>query len=125
MATTLPTHPMYKLFTVLGKNKGMVSKLYTFFLESSYVDLSLGRVWRSDCPDLDPDFDWREVWLNIKEASRNPDHQQIHFNYAHRTYLTPRKLYCMKALSDPFWSLCAMKTPGTFLHMMWDCPPVS
>ena len=77
MATTLPTHPMYKLFTVLGKNKGMVSKLYTFFLESSYVDLSLGRVWRSDCPDLDPDFDWREVWLNIKEASRNPDHQQI------------------------------------------------
>lgn len=70
----------------------MVSTLYRLFLEASYENHPLDRVWRRNCSDLDPDFDWGEVRLNIKVASLNPYHQKIHFNYAHRTYLTPRKL---------------------------------
>ena len=65
--------------------------LYKFFLEFSYPDLPLDRLWRQDYPALDPEFDW-EDWDSIKEASRNPKHQQIHFNLIRRTYLTPRKL---------------------------------
>ena len=30
---------------------------------------------------LDADFDWKKVWTSFREASRNPNHQQIHFNY--------------------------------------------
>lgn len=121
----IPVHPLYKLLTVQGKNRGMVSTLYNFFLEASYDNLQLDRVWRRDCPVLDTDFSWEGVWSSIKEASRNPDHQQIHFNYVHRTYLTPRKLHCMKLIDDPSCSLCTMKALGTFMHMMWDCPPVT
>lgn len=80
MATTI--RPLYTLFTLQGKNRGRVSTLYRIFLEASYQDLPLDRVWRLDCPDLDLDFDWGDVWLNIKEASHNPNHQQIHYNYS-------------------------------------------
>ena len=74
---------------------------------------------------MDSDFDWSQVWANIREALRNPDYEQIHFNCVHRTHLTPRKLNCMRLITDPLCSLCSMKASGTFLHMMWNCPPVS
>lgn len=31
----------------------------------------------------------------------------------------------MKLITDPSCSLCSLKVSGTFLHMMWNCPPVS
>jgi len=96
-----------------------VSILHNFKLEAFYDKPPLDRLWGRDCPSLYPDFNWKDVWVNIKEASRNPDHQQIHFNFVHRAYLTPRKLYLMKRLTDP------MCSTGTFLHMMWECPPVA
>ena len=103
----------------------MVSTLYLYMLEASYKLLPVDRVWRGDVPGLDQDFDWEKVWANIKLASRNPDHQQIHHNFVRRTYLTPRKLHFMKVISDPSCTLCTLKTPGTFLHMVWECPPVA
>ena len=59
------------------------------------------------------------------QTDRNPDHQQIHHNFIHRTYLIPRKLHFMKVISDPSCTLCTLKTSGTFLHMTWECPPVA
>ena len=100
----------------------MTDLTFSWHLCKSKVGVQL---YFTDCPNLDSDFDWSQVWTNIREASRNPDHQQIHFNYVHRTYLTPRKLHCMKLITDPLCSLCSMKASGTFLHMMWNCPPVS
>ena len=120
----LSIHPLYKLIITQRVNSGLVSKLYSFFLTSSYSDLPLDRLWRSDHPSLDADFDWEQVWTNIREASRNPNHQQIHFNYVHRAYLTPRRLYTVKLITDPSCSLCNLNSPGIFIHMMWECPPV-
>lgn len=120
----LPTHPLRELFTKQAKNKGMVSKLYHFLLVSNLVPLPIERVWKRDCPDLAEDFEWNDVWSSIHEASRNPDHQQIHFNFLHRTYLTPVKLHHMRIINDPFCGLCSLKAQGTFIHMFWDCPPV-
>ena len=94
----LPIHPLYKLLTTQIRKRGTVSALYRFFLEASYTELPLDRIWRYDCPNLDSDFDWSQVWANIREASRNPDRQQIHFNYVHRAYLTPRKLVFYEGL---------------------------
>lgn len=121
----LPIHPLGRLITVQSETKGMVSLFYKFILESSYTALPLDRLWRLDYPALDPEFDSEDVWESIKGASRNPKHQQIHFNCIHRTYLTPRKLFYMKLIDSPLYSFCNLKSPGTFLRMMWDCPPVA
>lgn len=97
----LPILPLGRLISVQNRTKGMVSLFYKFILESSYPELPLDRLWRQDYPALDPEFDWEDVWDSIKEASRNPNHQQIHFNFIHRTYLTPRKLFYMKLIDSP------------------------
>lgn len=118
----LSIHPLYNLVATKGNNRGLVSNLYSFFSKPSYSDLPLDRLWRSVHPGLDPDFEWEQVWSNVREASRNPNHQQIHFNYVHRTYLTPRTLHAMKLINNPSCSLCNLNSPGTFIHMMWECP---
>ena len=109
----LARHPFHILITDRRTSRGFVS-MYTHLLESSYGDLPLDRLWRKDVPELRPDFNWDLVWANIRQASRNPDYQQIHLNYAHRTYLT-----------DAWCTLCSTGAPGTFLHMFWECPPVA
>lgn len=49
---------------------------------------SLRQTVENDVPELRLDFDWDSVWANVLLASRNPDHQQINQNFAHRIYLT-------------------------------------
>ena len=119
----LPTHPVRKLFTLQTKTKGMVSKLYQFLVIPDRFSLPVERVWEKDCPELDEEFDWHDVWSDISQVSRNPDHQQIHYNFMHRTYLTPVRLHHMKFVNDPLCTLCSLKVQGTYLHMIWDCPP--
>ena len=29
----------------------------------------------------------------------------------------------MKFVNDPLCTLCSLKVQGTYLHMIWDCPP--
>ena len=123
--TSLTMHPLHRLICDVNRSRGLVSILYAFFLDSSYGPLSVDTVWRSDIPNLDPDFCWDTVWSNIRSTSRNPDHQQIHLNFVHRTYLTPRKLCAMKILNSPKCTLCATNSIGTFLHMFWECPNVN
>ncbi len=102
----------------------MVSRLYQFLVTPKH-SLPMERIWLQDCPDLSEDFDWDDVWASISEVSRNPDHQYIHFNFIHRTYLTPVRLYRMKILNSPLCTLCPAQSHGTFLHMFWECDPVS
>lgn len=120
----LPNHPLRELFIKHAKNKGMVSKIYHFLLVTDLVTLPIQKVWERDCPDITRDFKWVDVWSSINEASRNPDHQHIHFNFLHRTYLTPVKLHHMKVVTTPLCTLCSLQAQGTFIHMFWDCPPV-
>ena len=53
------------------------------------------------------------------------DHQLIHFNFLHRTYLTPKKQHAMDSSNSPFCSLCSQNLTGSFYHMYWLCDPVS
>ena len=93
-------------------------------MESNYGTLPVDTVWRNDIPDLGPDWNWDTVWSNVRLSSRNPDHQQIHLNFVHRTYLTPRRLCAMKILNNPNCTFCASNSIGTFFHMVWECPSV-
>ena len=85
----LPTNPVRNLFTVQTKTKGMVSKIYQFLVIPDHFSLPVEWAWKRDCPDLDKEFDWHVVWSDISLVLRNPDHQQIHYDFIHRTYLTP------------------------------------
>ena len=78
----------------------MVSKLYQFLVIPDRFSLPVERVWEKDCPELDEEFDWHDVWSDISQVSRNPDHQQIHYNFIHRTYLTPARLHHMKFVNE-------------------------
>ena len=120
----LEEHSLIKLLHQARESRKIVSKLYRYFLEKSYCTLPVNASWRADIPDLDPDFSWDGVWETVKQSSRNPDHQQIHLNFIHRTYMTPRKLYCMKIKDNPNCTLCTTDTVGTFFHMIWECPGV-
>ena len=85
---------------------------------------SCGQGLGTRCPDLDIDLDWHDVWSNIPEVSCNPDHQQIHYNFIHRTYLTPVKMHHMKVSTRPLCTFCPLKAQGTYLQMFWECSPV-
>lgn len=121
----LTPHPLHKLFRSAKSTTGFVSRLYWFLLQHSYRPLALDAIWRRDVSDLKPAFDWGKVWINVHLASRNPDHQQIHYNFVHRVYLTPRKLHLMKVINDPLCTFCSSKATGSFFHMFWECPPVA
>lgn len=121
----LEEHSLVKLLHQARKSRKIVSTLYRYLLEKLYVTLPVDVSWRSDIPDLDPDFSWDSVWDTVKQSSRNPDHQQIHLNFIYRTYMTPRKLYSMKFKDKPNCTLCFTGTVGTFFHMIWECPGVA
>lgn len=101
-----------------------MSTLYKFLLKKSYRPLTLDPLWRIDIPELDVEFDWDKVWSNVLLASRNPEHQQIHYQFIHRTYTTPRRLFLMKKSPHPNCTFCSPDALGTYYHMVWECPGV-
>lgn len=90
----LPRDTVPKRFTVQTKTKGMVTELYQFLVIPDRFSLPVEWVWERDCPELDEEFDWHDVWSEISQVSCNPDHQQIHYNFIHRTYLAQREHSC-------------------------------
>lgn len=84
------------------------------------LGLPIERVWVRDCPNLNTNLDWHDVWSNIPCVSHNPDHQQIHYNFIHRTYLTPLKMHHMNVINSPLCTFCPLKTQGTYLRTFWD-----
>lgn len=120
----LNAHPLLEVLCGVGGTRGLVTKVYGYMLQKMYFPLLLDAIWRADFPDLEPDFDWDVVWANVRQSSRCPDHQQIHLNFIHRIYVTPRKLHIMKVKADPKCTLCPVGAIGTFYHMVWECPGV-
>lgn len=81
LQSPLVPHPIRKLPDSVSDTGGRVSRVYRFMLQQSYGPLALDSIWRRDVPDLKATFDWDRVWVDVSLASRNPDHQQIHYNY--------------------------------------------
>ena len=94
------------------------------FLNAQKKTLQLDSRWSHDLAMAPSTINWSIVWSKIDLASRNPNHQMIHYNFAHRLYCTPHKLFLMKLNPSPNCQLCSLETTGTFVHMVWDCPGV-
>ena len=80
LQSPLVTHPICKMFDSARSTSGFVSRLY-WLVYSSYRPLALDKTWRKDIPNLKDTFDWDRVWVDASLASRNADHQQMHYNY--------------------------------------------
>ena len=112
------THPLH---LVLSKPFKCGSKIYHFLQKANEEISHAVSLWEKDISD---NLNWKIIWQNIQLSSRNPNHQVIHYNFIHRTYFTPYKLFKMKVLPSPNCILCNSNSFGTFLHMTWECPNV-
>lgn len=112
-----PPLPKYLTAWSIAHTSYLPSQGHSWFFLSSRWDM----VARPPLP---------QIWLRChlgkhKDVSNDADHQQIHFNYLHGSYLTPRKLQLMGKLNGPLCTLRSMKVPVTLIHMMLVYPPVS
>uniref|UniRef100_A0A8C8GTM8 Synaptotagmin-7 n=1 Tax=Oncorhynchus tshawytscha TaxID=74940 RepID=A0A8C8GTM8_ONCTS len=58
---------------------------------------------------------------SVNLCSRNPNYQNIHFNFVHRSYLTLRRLFQRKINPTPKCSLCLQGAPGTCGSVQLSC----
>ncbi len=120
--TNMDTPTLYRLYTS-GSHRKPVSKLYDLLRQSLIHQLSICNTWAHDLKQTN--INWSRVWSNIRLSSRNPDHQMIHYNYVLRTHLTPQKLAKFSSNHSPNCTYCTQGTPGTYLHIMWDCSEIN
>lgn len=122
-STLLEKHLLHEVLVKNTNNNGITSVLYKYITEAFHKPLSLDNIWRKDihCP---PDIGWLTIWLNTTLSSRIPNHQMINYNFIHRSYLTPQRLYLMKYRYDPYCRFCSDNKIGTFIHMVLQCPEV-
>ena len=119
-------HPLHSILYNKGRKRGLVSRIYSLIRDASYKILPIVHVWSNEMKHYigGDSLNWEKIWSSIVFASKNPNHQQIHFNYIHRTYLTPRRNFFMKRLSSPNCTLCSDGLAGSYLHMYWECKDV-
>ena len=120
-ATELPTHPLHNVLTKPGR---VVSLIYSYLCKSLEIPFSRENQWLSDLP-ANTIINWNEIWHNIHLASRNPNHQMIHYKFVYRAYFYPQLLHKIKIVPSPLCTLCSQNAQGTYLHMIWECPGVA
>lgn len=97
---------MYSILNSKGQTKGLVSELYSVLQTASSRTISIMQVWVKDLEKYTREntANWNIIWASVVEALENPNHQLIHFNFIHRTYLTPLKQHLIKHFPTPRWS---------------------
>ncbi|KAJ0009606.1 hypothetical protein NQD34_001308 [Periophthalmus magnuspinnatus] len=118
------TEPLttHKLHHILNRKKSFVTQIYNLLLIANYKPLKTCgvRIWMQQ---------WRmttgKEYGIVTYSLKNPNHQVLHFNFLHRTHLTPKKRYLMKLTSSPYCDKCSENVIGTFIHMFWDCKYVN
>lgn len=125
-SSPLTTHHLHSILYNRGRERGLVSRIYSLIRDASYKTLSILHVWSSDLEDYigGDSLDWEKIFSSTVFASKNPDHQEIHFNYIHRTYLTPRRNFLMKRLTSPICTLCSDGLIGSYMLIYWECKDV-
>lgn len=101
----------------------MLSVQYLYISVGTHVPAT--EVWVNDLHLRNQDSLCKDIWDNIVLASRNPNHQMIHWKFFHRLYLTPLRCFHMRLNSSPVCTLCRHGSTGTFIHYFWDCPDVA
>lgn len=111
--------------TALTSPSGLVSTAHYIWHEASCETLSVDRLWKAGLSPKSSSPFWKLIWQKMQLSSRELSHQAIHFNYIHRTCVTLRTLYKMKAGPSPNCILCTQNMLGTCFHLGWECPEVA
>ncbi len=96
--TQLSHHALHSILDKGCQTKSMVSALYSLFTQSSYKPLQVQQMWIRDLglPTDGNTIPWEKVCGTVLETSKNPNHQQFHVNFIHKT------CHCMKnQIIDP------------------------
>ena len=123
--TPLPSHPLSTWVEPKTSYAGLVSNIYNHLATQNSRTLGVTEVWARDLEGQGIELDWDNIWCNIFISSKNPSHQLIHYKFVHKFYLTPYRRFKMKLIDSPNCSKCSQNTVGTYLHVFWECPPVS
>ena len=118
-------HPLHDRFIAIDP-KGLVSAIYSFMIKAMDKPLPVLKRWSADLSIPVEMINWTTVWSKSILASRNPNHQYIHYKFIHRAYHWPHKRFLARLPDTPTPEclLCPLQVTGTFIHMMWECPPV-
>jgi len=120
----LPSHPMLQwIAPLLGRPS--VSLIYSALIQHRAKTLPIESIWNRELGSLNVNLDWERIWYNLSLTSKNLAHQLIHFKTIHRAYITPYRRFQMKLQPTHNCHICNTASPGTFLHMFWECPVIS
>lgn len=79
------------------------------------------KAWDKDCVPVDSEKRWKKIWSSSLYKSKSQYVRVQHFKLLSRWYLTPVRLYHMKAKGDALcWKECG--DTGGFIHCWWSCP---
>lgn len=120
----LKMHPMVEMIKTPHPGVGFVSYVYKKMQHSTQSYMGIVQVWNTDLKNYGLTIDWKRVWRNISDTSRNYNNQLLHYKMIHRFYLSPRKCCQLQITSSPFCLLCSQRSMGTYIHMFWECSGV-
>ena len=121
----LSEHPMEKWICTGQGCRGLVTRVYNSLIDRVANTLAVEKVWERDLHGISLEPDWESIWSNMNITSKNLAHQLIHFKMIHRAYATPIKCFKMKLITDPNCTHCQAQTPGTTMHMFWECSVIN
>ena len=85
---------------------------------------NLRKIWERDFnTNIEEDI-WESIVAGAGWSVRDAIGKFTHYKIIHRYYYTPVKLQRMGLMENNHCWKC-QKEPGTFLHLLWDCPFVS
>lgn len=119
------SHPMLDWIEPTPNARGCVSRIYQHLLNAIRKTLPVESQWTRELERSGYQPNWEVIWSNRDITSQNVAHQLIQYKVIHRAYATPYRRYQMKLQTHYDCQFCIIPTPGSFLHMFWECPVVA
>lgn len=92
--------------------------MYSQVMLTSCKPIAIQTSWKNLFSSISAEIAWTTIWKNIKQASKNPNHQTLHLRFVHRTYLTFIIRHRSKLAPSPHCQLCLQGYTGTFIHVL-------
>lgn len=104
-----------------GSDKGVISLIYKDLGNKQWeTPANFQRAWDRDCSEGATTNRWSKVWTSFLCKKKSLYARVQQYKIISRWYLTPLKLFHMKAKNDSLcWKGC--RKIRTFYHCWWEC----
>ncbi|KAJ1218898.1 hypothetical protein NDU88_006469, partial [Pleurodeles waltl] len=118
------THEVLHSLLTLGEESHLITKIYRAQVEAALDPLrSLRGRWEGTIGRELTDSEWKRILAYPRKISRNTRLRYIQYNYLHRTYLTPHRLFRIYGGTLGTCPRCG-GGGADFDHMVWTCPAI-